>query len=145
MKRIDVGQAITILANVGVIAGIVFLAIELQQNNELLSDEAQRARAQSFRENMEAFADNAELWVKEESGETLTAAEAFRLDRLWMINLWGYQTAFQQLPVREIQGGAEFFRRYYPTRQSLRTTWDENRDAFQPEFVQYMEENVFKR
>lgn len=32
MKKIDLGQMITILANVGVIAGIIFLAIELRQN-----------------------------------------------------------------------------------------------------------------
>ncbi len=31
MKKIDVSQAITILANVGVIAGIIFLAFELRQ------------------------------------------------------------------------------------------------------------------
>jgi hypothetical protein len=34
MKRIDVGQAIQLLANLGVLAGIVFLAIEVQQNTE---------------------------------------------------------------------------------------------------------------
>jgi len=33
MKKIDLGQTITILANVGVIAGIVFLGIEVQQNS----------------------------------------------------------------------------------------------------------------
>ena len=32
MKKIDLGQMITILANFGVIAGIIFLAIELRQN-----------------------------------------------------------------------------------------------------------------
>ena len=32
MKRFNLGQAITILANVGVIAGIVFLGVELRQN-----------------------------------------------------------------------------------------------------------------
>ena len=36
MKKLELGQTITILANVGVIAGIVFLAIEPRQNNELL-------------------------------------------------------------------------------------------------------------
>ena len=36
MKKIDLGQAIGILANVGVIAGIVFLGMELRQNNELV-------------------------------------------------------------------------------------------------------------
>lgn len=32
MKKIDLGQTITILANLGVIAGIVFLGIEIRQN-----------------------------------------------------------------------------------------------------------------
>ena len=32
MKKIDLGQTITILANVGVIAGIVFLAIEVRES-----------------------------------------------------------------------------------------------------------------
>lgn len=37
MKKIDLGQTITILANVGVIAGIVFLGIELNQNTRQLA------------------------------------------------------------------------------------------------------------
>lgn len=36
MKKIELGQTIQILANIGVIAGIVFLAFELHQNNEQL-------------------------------------------------------------------------------------------------------------
>ena len=40
MKKIDLGQTITILANVGVIAGIVFLAFELRQNNTFLAEQA---------------------------------------------------------------------------------------------------------
>jgi len=39
MKKIDVGQAVSTLANIGVIAGIIFLGIELQQNNELMGYE----------------------------------------------------------------------------------------------------------
>jgi len=40
MKKIDLGQTISIVANIGVIAGIIFLGIELQQNNKLLRAEA---------------------------------------------------------------------------------------------------------
>lgn len=36
MKKIDLGQTINTIANLGVIAGIVFLAIELRQNNKQL-------------------------------------------------------------------------------------------------------------
>ena len=32
MKKIDLGQTLNTLANVGVIAGIVFLGVELRQN-----------------------------------------------------------------------------------------------------------------
>ena len=37
MKRIDIGQAIAIAANAGVIVGIAFLAVEVSQNNDQLA------------------------------------------------------------------------------------------------------------
>ena len=40
MKKIDVGHAIAVLANIGVLAGIVFLAIELRQNTVAVRSEA---------------------------------------------------------------------------------------------------------
>ncbi len=36
MKKFELGQTIGVLANVGVIAGIIFLVMELQQNNEMM-------------------------------------------------------------------------------------------------------------
>ncbi len=40
MKKLDLSQTIGILANLGVIAGIVFLGVELRQNNDLLEADA---------------------------------------------------------------------------------------------------------
>ena len=45
MKKLDLGQIATLLANLGVIAGIIFLAIEIRQNNELMQAEARLAQA----------------------------------------------------------------------------------------------------
>jgi len=45
MKKIDLGQTITILANVGVIAGIVFLGVELRQTQRSMQAQAYQARA----------------------------------------------------------------------------------------------------
>ena len=143
MKKLDVGQAVSILANAGVIAGIVFLAMELRQNNELMLDEAERARAQSFRENQGVWADHADVWAQDQAGEALTPADSFRLSRIWLMNLWAYQTSFRQLPRDEVEGASSLFRRSYQMMPSLRATWDQDRDAFEPEFVQFMEENVF--
>ena len=39
MKKIDLGQNISILANLGVIAGIVFLAVEIGQNQRSLDEQ----------------------------------------------------------------------------------------------------------
>jgi len=39
VKKLNVGQALAILANAGVIASIFFLALELRQNNELMDAE----------------------------------------------------------------------------------------------------------
>ena len=41
MKKIDLGQTMTVLANIGVIIGIVFLVFELDQNNKQLRAQAQ--------------------------------------------------------------------------------------------------------
>ncbi len=143
MKKVDLGQTITILANVGVIAGIAFLAFELRQNNELMAEEAQRARAQSVREIWGDYADNAEVIVKDLNGETLTAAELLRMNALWMSGFFGYQTSFQQLPREEIEGNLGLFRQNLETLPSFGATWEQYRETFRPEFIRYMDENVF--
>lgn len=38
MKRIDVGQAATIVANLVVVASVIFPAIEIRQNQETLEE-----------------------------------------------------------------------------------------------------------
>ncbi len=40
MKRLDFAQTVGLLANLGVIAGIVFLGVELNQNNDFLAAQA---------------------------------------------------------------------------------------------------------
>ncbi len=82
MKKLDVGQLASILANLGVIAGILLLVVEIRQNNNLVAEEAQRACGESIREGYTQMADNGELaaiWAKEEKGEALTDVEEIRL------------------------------------------------------------------
>jgi len=46
MKNFDIGQLTTILAHIGVIVGIVFLALELNQKNALLESAAKTTRVE---------------------------------------------------------------------------------------------------
>jgi len=45
MKKIDLGQTISVVANIGVIAGIVFLGYELRQTQMAIQSQAFQARA----------------------------------------------------------------------------------------------------
>ena len=45
MKKIDLGQALGIFANLGVISGIIFLGVEIRQNSELMRIQINQARA----------------------------------------------------------------------------------------------------
>ena len=61
MKKLDFGQTITILANLGVVAGILFLAFEIQQNNTLLESQARDARTDVRRGAYQLQIENPEL------------------------------------------------------------------------------------
>jgi len=58
MKRIDLGQTIQILADIGVVVGIAFLALEMRLNRELLRAEIHQSRADTFISNRQAVADS---------------------------------------------------------------------------------------
>jgi hypothetical protein len=82
LKKIDLRQTIGILANLGVIAGIVFLVIEIQQNNELMvaaTRDAQNQRILNYAEQVYVVPGLAEIIAKANNGEPLTEVEALRL------------------------------------------------------------------
>ena len=106
MKKIEVGQLINILANVGVIAGIVFLAIEVHQNQASL-DEANRInRAASlstaveyfngFRTSLAEDEQLADVWFRGRSGMELDGAESQRFNLLCQTILWTYVMMHEQ-------------------------------------------------
>ena len=145
MKKIDLGQTITILANLGVIAGIIFLGIELQQNNELMEAEARRARALSSEEAYRIIAENealAEMFVKEERGEALTDVESQRMRSFWLRGLTDLQLAHAELPENEWGPLIERFRLNHRLFPALHDTWTRRKAVFSGEFVQWYEENV---
>ncbi len=151
MKKIDLGQTVSILANVGVIAGIIFLGIELQQNNDLMEAEARFNRLSVTTESYTIEATEPELaaiLVKERNGDALTEIEDFRIQAFWMRVLkvleWGH---FEQPDSRTWIAGQ---RRNYARSSSYRRAWQgesggplaSGKDVFDPRFVQFMEENV---
>jgi hypothetical protein len=134
-----------IIGTIAIVISLIYVAVQIRQSNQHMAHEAQRSRAQAVRENLRGMAGNAEIFVKEHSGEALTAAETHRMNMYWMGVLFSYQTSFQQLPRSEIIGHANFIHRFFETSQSIRATWEQNRDTFHPDFTRFMEENVIDR
>ena len=83
MKKIDLGQTIGILANIGVIAGIAFLGIEIRQNNQFLRSEAIGTALETrmvYNDQISTNPEYAALQMRNVSQEDLTEEDLFRLE-----------------------------------------------------------------
>ena len=150
MKKIDLGQTIQILANVGVIAGIVFLGYELQQNSDALDAQARYNHAEARASFLFDLADNDEissLIVNAQQGQPLDTLGQYKLYNVYMSMLATWQWEFGEDQLGRIRAPVDAWRRvmqevpndtgwYYP---GLRQTWESNRSAFTPEFAEFME------
>ncbi len=151
MKKIDLGQTITILANLGVIAGIVFLGIELQQNNELMAADARFNRLSISTESYTLQATGPEIaaiLVKDRNGLALTEVEDLRIQAYWTRNFRHLEWTHSELP--DVQTWVNGQRRNYVTYGSYRRAWEggsggppsAGQDGVNPRFREFMEANV---
>jgi len=154
MRNVDVGQTVQILANVGVIAGIVFLGLEVQQNNDLLDSQARQNRLNGARELNAAIYDEetglGRVIAKARSGAELTEDEAFRLDRYLVTVILSWEYWYQDFSDGIIddeelryRGWSGIFYDVLPER--MVATWERLRPNSNPGFVEFMEENVVNR
>lgn len=147
MKRIESGQVMTLIANVGVLCGILLLAFELRQNNELMVADARQNRVQMSVDAWRFFAENGdlvELREREKSGEELSKAETRRVNAAVMSVLVIVAWTFAELPeessdlrqVREVQ------RHNFANNPEYRRVWETRKSTFDPAFAHWMEDNV---
>jgi hypothetical protein len=124
LNKLDFAQTISIVANLGVIAGIVFLGLELRYNadNRDLAELRERARA----------------------GEELSRVEYWRVDGSIMAIFVMLEWTFRELSadslemnqVREVQ------RYNFENDASYRRVWEGRKNSFDPAFVEWIEQNV---
>ena len=158
MKQIDLGQTVTILANLGVIAGIIFLGVELQQNNRLLTAEAQFGRRLTDQARVLTLIESGELadiLVRARSGEELSEPDEFRLFLLSLNWIQDWEWMYGQIQagnlvddgtlLREIERSFRNPDSFYIPERIFRRTWNIAFSARNPEFVQYVESNVLNQ
>jgi hypothetical protein len=80
VKKIDLVQTISLLANLGVIAGIIFLAVELQQNTNALYGEARQTVLEAALQELFAVVDSPGISLSLTKSGSLSEAEQVSLD-----------------------------------------------------------------
>ena len=151
---LELGQFIAIAANVGVIAGLVFLAMEIRQNNKFLAAQARYA----LRQYRSDIADSLMLphvieathkWAR---GEAITPEERSTglMVAIKMVELWEWQFgeyAAGMLRREELPVGAWrlWFNNKGPFPTPVRDIYDLRKSVMNPEFVRFFDENVVSR
>ena len=147
MKRIEPGQVMTFIANVGVLGGILLLVYELRQNNELMEADARLNRVAMSVNAWRSTAENGdltELREREKSGEELSDTERRRVDAavmsIFVIVAWTFaELSEKSLAVNQVR---EVQRYNFANFPEYRRVWEARKSTFDPTFVQWMDENV---
>jgi hypothetical protein len=154
MKKIDLGQTITIVANVGVIVGIAFLLVELQQNNRLLSSQAQFNLLQNRTNGITSVSESPEVsafWTMVNRDEALSDSEILRVRAYAMKAILNWEWEFREYQSGNIERDdlpLVAWRNSFHGKDVLRKidlypeVWAQLRSGLNPEFVLLMEEEI---
>jgi len=152
LKKIDVGQTIGILANLGVVAGILFLVVEIQQNTETLQAEMRFNQSERTTDAVEQFVSNPQLvsaYVKFERGDSLSREEDIVLSfyARRVLTSWRWVYGEVQRGTLDETALSDFRRLFhtYPlgTQPLLAHYWDDyTSGGGRNDFIQWIEENV---
>jgi len=146
MKKIDPGQTITILANIGVIVGIVFLALELGQNQDLMRAQTRNELSRTVLDltQFSSREDVRQATHKANQGERLTWEEE-QLVHSWATNtlrFWEnmhYQYRQDLYEEQEFQANLADWRERLNGQSALRGEFCSNREQLSAAFFEAAE------
>ena len=148
MKKIDLAQAVSILANVGVIAGIAFLGAELQQNNELLRAQTRADRELVRREANKRYLENLALvraTLKAQSGDPLSPEEKFLVEQAERATLYDWHYIYREYREGLLDEDALpilGWRAAFSESPAMTNVWGSERAFLDDAFVEWMEQYI---
>lgn len=151
VSKTRLSETLHLLANLGVIAGIFFLAVELKQNNELLEMEARATLTEHLQDGWYQLSSDpglAELFIKDRTGQELSEVEELRLNAYWMGMLMRREWQFKHFP--DAESGVAGLQRLFSSYASLRRVWtgsksasrSAGKDNFSADFVRFVEAEI---
>ena len=145
MKKTDLVQ---LLANIGVIAGIAFLGIELRQNNDFLAAQARLGQLNATVSRLQIGLDNADLadiaWRARGNGEPLTPAEENRYFEYALFTMMHWRWEYEEYLAGALpEVNLEAWRVQASFSPTWRRAWETTLGSQDTEFARFVNENVF--
>jgi hypothetical protein len=147
MQKIDLGQALQILANVAVVAGIIFLAFELRQTNSSIRSASVQAVTNSTGEALRLLAADDDLGsIRRRGNEDYASLDADEAERYqaWYRQFWlGFQNNYIQYKIGALD--PDMWNSYARIIcqnigvSGARTTWPDHASVLDVEFVDLVE------
>ena len=151
MKKHQLHEWLSLTANIAVVAGILFLAVEIRQNNELLQAEARYHLLTNIVEAVKDSYTNETVmsgWLKLESDQEITAEERFSLLRLNYTMFrkfeWEYDQYLNGL-IDESDLPVHSWKIIYETEPLMFEAWQQFRLRLGEDFRLFMDQNVVNR
>ncbi len=147
----DIGQIVAICANIGVLAGLIFVATEVRQNNKFLAAQARY----SLRQYRSDIADSLmlphvlEATHKWAAGEELSAVErstglmvAIKIVELWEWQYGEYATGMLRRDELPIGAWRLWFHGKGPFPVPVREVYELRKEVLNADFIRFFEEAV---
>jgi len=139
--KLDLGRTVGILANAGVLLGILLLVYELHQNRQMMQSQVRNSISETLVNvlvNQAGDPDLTEIYLKSENGEELTPNEARRLYTSWVATFryWenvNFQYRNGLYDEGEYSAQREAWREIL-TEPGVRDMWCQRRHRQSPEF-----------
>lgn len=150
MKKIDLGQILGVLANLGVLVGILLLVYELNQNREMMQAQTRHDISSEFVGLMISAASNgqlANLIRRGDLGEELSPDEQYRFERYTrgMFRYWEnvhYQYRLGLYDEQEFVKQRAAWQAYFARSKGAVARWCAAHDQFSTEYRREMDELI---
>jgi hypothetical protein len=148
MKKIDLGQSVSIIANIGVVAGILLLAYELNQNRELAVAQFNLEQdSLRFSAELPMLSDDlAAIWERSiYDSASLSAAELKELDSYYAMQVgrWEIIWGLEQQGLNEAgstRTSLEYAAKFYFGNSLAHTWWSFDRVNWPEDFAELVDE-----
>ena len=150
LKNINIGQSLAILANVGVLAGLILVAIELNQNTEQLTLELQwQINEQMIQNNRDFVGDSSseifEKLVTEPDDLTFAEFQAAAALLFNLLSVWEDRFFLYEAGLLEEENWKSYIDDDIGLTLGSRFAmawWHETKGMFEPEFAHYVDERL---